>query len=117
MPQCILKLHHPTQKIVMMLLRRSAAKRLSRRFKTLTTSTILGLPVEDERVVMACAGVLVVLVAGLLAYWRWIVRKYGDKPVDPAPKLVEALVSVDGSSGGTLARTPGRAGKRGVWKR
>uniref|UniRef100_A0A0E0FSG5 Uncharacterized protein n=1 Tax=Oryza nivara TaxID=4536 RepID=A0A0E0FSG5_ORYNI len=55
---------------------------------------------------MACAGVLV---AGLLAYWRWIVRKYGDKPVDPAPKLVEALVSVDGSSGGTLARTPGRA--------
>ncbi|BAB84435.1 hypothetical protein [Oryza sativa Japonica Group] len=40
---------------------------------------------------MACAGVLVVLVAGLLAYWRWIVRKYGDKPVDPAPKLVEDL--------------------------
>jgi hypothetical protein len=54
-----------------------------------TTSFVLGIPVEDERVVMACAGVLAVLVAGLLAYWAWLVRKYGDnKPVDPASKLV-----------------------------
>uniref|UniRef100_A0A0D9V539 DUF7378 domain-containing protein n=1 Tax=Leersia perrieri TaxID=77586 RepID=A0A0D9V539_9ORYZ len=43
-----------------------------------TTTTILGGAVEDSRVVMACACFLAVLIAGLLAYWAWLVRKYGD---------------------------------------
>uniref|UniRef100_A0A0D9V541 DUF7378 domain-containing protein n=1 Tax=Leersia perrieri TaxID=77586 RepID=A0A0D9V541_9ORYZ len=49
-------------------------------------ATVLGIPVEDSRVVMACAGVLAILDVGLLVYWAWLVRKYGDKPVNTSAR-------------------------------
>jgi hypothetical protein len=37
----------------------------------------LGLPVEDRRVVVACIAVLIALIAGLIVFWEWLIRKYG----------------------------------------
>uniref|UniRef100_A0A0E0JNE9 DUF7378 domain-containing protein n=1 Tax=Oryza punctata TaxID=4537 RepID=A0A0E0JNE9_ORYPU len=55
------------------------------------TSFILGLPVEDERVVIACAGILVVLVAALLAYCAWLVRMYGRSGIGACVRIVSVF--------------------------
>ncbi|CAL4961648.1 unnamed protein product [Urochloa decumbens] len=47
---------------------------------------VVVVPVEDQRIVMACTGVAAAFVGGMLAFWVCLHRRYGgpaaDKPTD-----------------------------------
>jgi uncharacterized membrane protein len=40
---------------------------------------VLGLPIQDSRVVIGCTCFTAVLIAGLLMVWAWLVREYRDE--------------------------------------
>ncbi|CAO2183027.1 unnamed protein product [Urochloa humidicola] len=51
---------------------------------------VIGVPVEDERIVMACTGVAAAFVGGMLAFWVWLARRYGG-PAAAKPSDAKAL--------------------------
>ncbi|CAO2171292.1 unnamed protein product [Urochloa humidicola] len=56
---------------------------------------VVGVPVEDERIVMACTGVAAAFVGGMLTFWVWLARRYGGPAAAKRPKPCHAKVVVE----------------------
>jgi hypothetical protein len=59
---------------------------------------VLGLPVHDSRVVVACTCFTAVLIAGLLMVWAWLVREYRDEPSDLCEESQSQVEVTSGTS-------------------
>jgi hypothetical protein len=48
-------------------------------------SAVLGLQVQDTRVLAACTGVAAAFIVGLVGFWVWLARTYGGDSGDGDP--------------------------------